>query len=427
MKVLLLGSGGREHALAWKIAQSSILDELYIAPGNAGTRQFGKNIPISPIDFDAVKLFVLENSIEMVVVGPEEPLVLGIYDFFIADPDLYKIPVIGPSKYGAQLEGSKDFAKAFMNRHSIPTAKYATFTIDNLEEGLLFLKNMKSPYVLKADGLAAGKGVLIIHDLDEAQSELKSMLQHEKFGEASKKVVIEQFLDGIELSVFIVTDGHSFKLLPEAKDYKRIGEGDTGPNTGGMGAISPVPFADAAFMDKVHNRIIVPTVKGLKSEGIVYKGFVFFGLICVKGDPYVIEYNCRMGDPETEVVIPRLKSDILDLFEGIASNTLSERDIQFIDKSAATVMMVAGGYPDVYEKGKQIYGLNSVVDSLVFHAGTIADGPSVLTSGGRVLAVTSYGKNIEVAIEKAYEAVSKISFEGAYYRKDLGQDVLSQK
>ena len=427
MRVLLLGSGGREHALAWKISQSSILDQLFIAPGNAGTRQFGKNIPLSPIDFIAVKNFVLENNIDMVVVGPEEPLVLGIYDFFIADPDLYKIPVIGPSKYGAQLEGSKDFAKAFMNRHSIPTAKYATFTIDNLEEGLLFLKNMKSPYVLKADGLAAGKGVLIIHDLDEAQAELKSMLQHEKFGEASKKVVIEQFLDGIELSVFIVTDGHSFKLLPEAKDYKRIGEGDTGPNTGGMGAISPVPFADAAFMDKVHNRIIVPTVKGLKSEGIVYKGFVFFGLICVKGDPYVIEYNCRMGDPETEVVIPRLKSDILDLFEGIASNTLSERDIQFIDKSAATVMMVAGGYPDVYEKGKQIYGLNSVVDSLVFHAGTIADGPSVLTSGGRVLAVTSYGKNIEVAIEKAYEAVSKISFEGAYYRKDLGQDVLSQK
>ncbi|MCX6195965.1 MAG: phosphoribosylamine--glycine ligase, partial [Flavobacteriia bacterium] len=416
MRVLLLGSGGREHALAWKISQSSILDQLFIAPGNAGTRQFGKNIPLSPIDFIAVKSFVLENNIDMVVVGPEEPLVLGIYDFFVGDAELYKIPVIGPSKFGAQLEGSKDFAKAFMNRHSIPTAKYATFTIENLEEGLTFLKNMKSPYVLKADGLAAGKGVLIIHDLDEAQAELKSMLQHEKFGEASKKVVIEQFLDGIELSVFIVTDGHSFKLLPEAKDYKRIGEGDTGPNTGGMGAISPVPFADAAFMDKVHNRIIVPTVKGLKSEGIVYKGFVFFGLICVKGDPYVIEYNCRMGDPETEVVIPRLKSDILDLFEGIASNTLSERDIQFIDKSAATVMMVAGGYPDVYEKGKQIYGLNSVVDSLVFHAGTIADGPSVLTSGGRVLAVTSYGKNIEVAIEKAYEAVSKISFEGAYYR-----------
>ncbi len=424
MKVLLLGSGGREHALAWKIAQSSILDELFIAPGNAGTRQFGKNVPISPIDFNAIKQFVLDNNIEMVVVGPEEPLVLGIYDFFIADSQISKIPVIGPSKFGAQLEGSKDFAKAFMNRHSIPTAKYATFTIENLEEGLTYLKNMKSPYVLKADGLAAGKGVLIINDLDEAQAEFKSMLQHEKFGEASRKVVIEQFLDGIELSVFIVTDGHSFKLLPEAKDYKRIGAGDTGPNTGGMGAISPVPFADAAFMDKVHNRIIVPTVKGLKSEGIIYKGFVFFGLICIKGDPYVIEYNCRMGDPETEVVIPRLKSDILDLFEGIASNTLSERDIQFIDKSAATVMMVSGGYPDVYEKGKQIYGLNSIVDSLVFHAGTIADGPSFLTAGGRVLAVTSYGKNIETAIEKSYEAVSKISFEGAYYRKDLGQDVL---
>ncbi len=389
MKVLLLGSGGREHALAWKIAQSSILDELFIAPGNAGTRQFGKNVPISPIDFHAIKQFVLDNNIEMVVVGPEEPLVLGIYDFFNADHQISKIPVIGPSKFGAQLEGSKDFAKAFMNRHSIPTAKYATFTIENLEEGLTYLKNMKSPYVLKADGLAAGKGVLIINDLDEAQAEFTSMLQHEKFGEASRKVVIEQFLDGIELSVFIVTDGNSFKLLPEAKDYKRIGEGDTGPNTGGMGAISPVPFADAAFMDKVHNRIIVPTVKGLKSEGIIYKGFVFFGLICVKGDPYVIEYNCRMGDPETEVVIPRLKSDILDLFEGIASNTLSERDIQFIDKSAATVMMVSGGYPDVYEKGKQIYGLNSIADSLVFHAGTIADGPSVLTAGGRVLAVTS--------------------------------------
>lgn len=424
MRVLLLGSGGREHALAWKIAQSSILDELYIAPGNAGTRQFGKNVPISPLDFPAIKQFVLEKTIEMVVVGPEEPLVQGIYDFFIEDSQISKIPVIGPSKFGAQLEGSKDFAKSFMNRHSIPTAKHATFTIENIEDGLTFLKNIKSPYVLKADGLAAGKGVLILNDLDEAQAELKSMLQNEKFGEASKKVVIEQFLDGIELSVFIVTDGHSFKLLPEAKDYKRIGEGDTGPNTGGMGAISPVPFADAAFMDKVHNRIIVPTVKGLKSEGIVYKGFIFFGLICVKGDPYVIEYNCRMGDPETEVVIPRLRSDILDLFEGIATNTLSERDIQFIDKSAATVMMVSGGYPDVYEKGKPIYGLNSVVDSLVFHAATIADGPSVLTAGGRVLAVTSYGKNIEIAIEKSYEAVSRISFEGAYYRKDLGQDVL---
>ena len=424
MKVLLLGSGGREHALAWKIAQSSILDELFIAPGNAGTKQHGKNIAISPTDFEAVKQFVLENAIEMVVVGPEEPLVNGIYDFFITDEKLRKIQVIGPSKFGAQLEGSKDFAKAFMARHKIPTAKYATFTVDSLEAGYEFLKNMKPPYVLKADGLAAGKGVLIINDLKEAQSELKSMLEHQKFGDASSKVVIEQFLDGIELSVFVITDGESFKLLPEAKDYKRIGEGDTGLNTGGMGAISPVPFADAAFMDKVHNRIIVPTVKGLKSEGISYKGFIFFGLINVKGDPYVIEYNCRMGDPETEVVIPRLKSDILDLFEGVATNTLSERDIQFIDKSAATIMMVSGGYPEAYEKGKSIYGLNTVAESLVFHAGTSSDGPSILTAGGRVLAVTSYGKNIDSALEKSYESISKISFENAYYRKDIGHDLI---
>ena len=424
MKVLLLGSGGREHALAWKIAQSSILDELFIAPGNAGTKQHGKNVAISPTDFEAVKQFVLENAIEMVVVGPEEPLVNGIYDFFITDEKLRKIPVIGPSKFGAQLEGSKDFAKAFMARHKIPTAKYATFTVDSLEAGYEFLKNMKPPYVLKADGLAAGKGVLIINDLKEAQSELKSMLEHQKFGDASSKVVIEQFLDGIELSVFVITDGESFKLLPEAKDYKRIGEGDTGLNTGGMGAISPVPFADAAFMDKVHNRIIVPTVKGLKSEGISYKGFIFFGLINVKGDPYVIEYNCRMGDPETEVVIPRLKSDILDLFEGVATNTLSERDIQFIDKSAATIMMVSGGYPEAYEKGKSIYGLNTVAESLVFHAGTSSDGPSILTAGGRVLAVTSYGKNIDSALEKSYESISKISFENAYYRKDIGHDLI---
>jgi phosphoribosylamine--glycine ligase len=424
MKVLLLGSGGREHALAWKIAQSSILDELYIAPGNAGTRQHGKNIAISPTDFEAIKIFVLENSIEMVIVGPEEPLVNGIYDFFQADEKLKRVPVIGPSKFGAQLEGSKDFAKAFMARHKIPTAKYATFTNETLNEGLDFLQSMKPPYVLKADGLAAGKGVLILKDLSEAKSELKSMLKYQKFGDASNKVVIEQFLDGIELSVFVVTDGESFKLLPEAKDYKRIGEGDTGLNTGGMGAISPVPFADSGFMDKVHNRIIVPTVKGLKSEGISYKGFIFFGLINVKGDPYVIEYNCRMGDPETEVVIPRLKSDILDLFEGVATNTLSERDIQFTDKSAATVMMVSGGYPEDYEKGKSIYGLNTIAESIVFHAGTSADGPSILSSGGRVLAVTSYGKNIETAVEKSYESISKIKFEGAYFRKDIGQDVI---
>jgi phosphoribosylamine---glycine ligase len=424
MKVLLLGSGGREHALAWKIAQSSILDELFIAPGNAGTKKHGKNVDLSPTDFDAIKEFVITQQIDMVIVGPEEPLVNGIYDFFQADEQLKKVGIIGPSKFGAQLEGSKDFAKAFMARHAIPTAKYGTFTAETIAQGLSFLEAMKGPYVLKADGLAAGKGVLILSDLDEAKAELKSMLLDEKFGAASSKVVIEQFLDGIELSVFVLTDGESFKLLPEAKDYKRIGEGDTGLNTGGMGAISPVPFADASFMDKVHNRIIVPTIKGLKTEKITYKGFVFFGLISVKGDPYVIEYNCRMGDPETEVVIPRLKSDILDLFEGVASNTLSERDIQFIDKSAATVMMVSGGYPGDYEKGKSIFGLNGIVDSIVFHAGTSADGPSVLTAGGRVLAVTSYGKNLELALEKSYDSISKINFDGAYYRKDIGQDVL---
>ena len=424
MRILLLGSGGREHALAWKISQSSMLDELFIAPGNAGTRNHGKNLSFSPSDFEAVKKHVLEYSIDLVVVGPEEPLVLGIYDFFLKDSELRKIPVIGPSKQGAQLEGSKDFAKQFMSRHNIPTAKYATFTQESLNEGLKFLDNMKGPYVLKADGLAAGKGVLIIKELEEAKSELASMLNHSKFGDASKKVVIEQFLTGIELSVFVLTDGESFKLLPEAKDYKRIGEGDTGLNTGGMGAISPVPFADAAFMDKVHNRIIVPTIKGLKQEMIPYKGFIFFGLINVKGDPYVIEYNCRMGDPETEVVIPRLKSDILDLFEGVATNTLSERDIEFYDKSAATVMMVSGGYPEAYEKGKNIYGLNAIVESLVFHAGTSSDGPSVLTDGGRVVAITSYGRNLDAALEKTYDSISKISFEGAYYRKDLGFDVL---
>jgi phosphoribosylamine--glycine ligase len=424
MKVLLLGSGGREHALAWKIAQSSILDELFIAPGNAGTKKHGKNVDLSPTDFDGIKDFVNAHQIDMVIVGPEEPLVNGIYDYFQADEQLKKVGIIGPSKFGAQLEGSKDFAKAFMARHAIPTAKYGTFTAETITQGLSFLDSMKGPYVLKADGLAAGKGVLILSDLDEAKSELKSMLLDEKFGAASSKVVIEQFLDGIELSVFVLTDGESFKLLPEAKDYKRIGEGDTGLNTGGMGAISPVPFADASFMDKVHNRIIVPTIKGLKSEKITYKGFVFFGLISVKGDPYVIEYNCRMGDPETEVVIPRLKSDILDLFEGVASNTLSERDIQFIDKSAATVMMVSGGYPGDYEKGKPIFGLNSIVDSIVFHAGTSADGPSVLTAGGRVLAVTSYGKNLGVALDKSYDSISKITFDGAFYRKDIGQDVL---
>ncbi len=424
MRVLLLGSGGREHAIAWKIAQSSILDELFIAPGNAGTKKHGKNLDVKLNDFAAIKNLVLQHQIEMVVVGPEEPLVLGIYDFFKQDPELRSVSVIGPSKEGAQLEGSKDFAKAFMSRHRIPTAKYGTFEAKTLNEGLRFLDNMKGPYVLKADGLAAGKGVLIISDLDEAKHELEEMLVGEKFGAASNKVVIEQFLDGIELSVFAITDGESFKLLPEAKDYKRIGEGDTGLNTGGMGAISPVPFADAAFMDKVLNRVVIPTIKGLKSENITYNGFVFFGLINVKGDPYVIEYNCRMGDPETEVVMPRIKSDILDLFEGVATHTLSERDIQFHDKSAATVMMVAGGYPGSYNKGETIYGLNSITESIVFHAGTLSDGPSVVSNGGRVLAVTSYGKNLQSALDRSYESIAKISFQDAYFRKDIGKDVL---
>lgn len=426
MRVLLLGSGGREHAIAWKISQSSILDELFIAPGNAGTKKLGKNINIQANDFESIKNVVLQNQINMVVVGPEEPLVMGIYDFFKNDVQLKNISIIGPSKEGAQLEGSKDFAKAFMSRHRIPTAKYATFDANTLTEGLRFLDAMKGPYVLKADGLAAGKGVLIIDDLDQAKKELEEMLLGSKFGQASSRVVIEQFLDGIELSVFAITDGESFKLLPEAKDYKRIGEGDTGLNTGGMGAISPVPFADAAFMDKVLNRIVIPTIKGLKAENITYEGFVFFGLINVKGDPYVIEYNCRMGDPETEVVMPRIKSDILDLFEGVATHTLSERDIQFHDKSAATIMMVAGGYPEAYNKGETIYGLNSITESLVFHAATLSDGPSVVSNGGRVIAITSYGKNLQMALERSYESISKISFQDAYYRTDIGKDVLDK-
>lgn len=424
MRILLLGSGGREHALAWKIAQSSMLEELFIAPGNAGTRQHGKNVNVDPLNFEQVKTFVLENNIELVLVGPEEPLVNGIHDFFLADEQLCKIAVVGPGKVGAQLEGSKDFAKQFMQRHNIPTAKYATFTKDTLENGYRFLEGTKAPYVLKADGLAAGKGVVILEDLQEAKDELKSMLADAKFGEASSRVVIEQFLKGIELSVFVITDGDSYKILPEAKDYKRIGEGDTGLNTGGMGAVSPVPFADNTFKDKIENQIIIPTIKGLKAEKILYKGFIFFGLINVKGEPYVIEYNCRMGDPETEVVIPRLRSDLLDLLEGVATNTLSERDIQFTEQCAATVMMVSGGYPETYQKGKQIFGINAVTESIVFHAGTSADGPSITSAGGRVLAVTSYGKNLEAALRRSYESIGKIEFDKAYYRKDIGFDVV---
>lgn len=423
MRVLLLGSGGREHAIAWKLAQSSQLEELFIAPGNAGTRQHGKNVDMSATDFHAIREFVLQHNISIVVVGPEDPLVNGIVDYFKADADVNHIPVIGPSKFAAQLEGSKDFAKEFMMRHNIPTAKYATFTKDTLENGYAFLENMKAPYVLKADGLAAGKGVLILNDLPAAKKELKSMLADAKFGDASSRVVIEQFLSGIECSVFVITDGDSYKILPEAKDYKRIGEGDTGLNTGGMGAVSPVPFCDKTFMDKIENQIIIPTVKGLKSEQIEYKGFIFFGLINVKGEPFVIEYNCRMGDPETEVVMPRLKSDLLDLLDGVATNTLSECDIQFDERSACTVMMVAGGYPEEYAKGKPISGLGSVTDSIVFHAGTKSDGPVAVTNGGRVLAVTSYGKNLEIALGRSYESIQKISYEGAYYRKDIGFDV----
>ncbi len=424
MRVLLLGSGGREHALSWKISESSILEELFIAPGNAGTKNHGKNINLSVNDFEGIKSFVIENAIDIVVVGPEDPLVNGIADFFEADEALAKVAVVGPNKEAAQLEGSKDFAKEFMRRHNIPTAKYATFTKDTLEAGYAFLDVMKSPYVLKADGLAAGKGVLILEDLDEAKAELKNMLADAKFGEASSRVVIEQFLDGVELSCFVITDGDAYKILPEAKDYKRIGEGDKGLNTGGMGAVSPVPFANPTFLDKIKNQVIIPTVKGLKADGIKYKGFIFFGLINVKNEPYVIEYNCRMGDPETEVVIPRLKSDILDLFEGVATNTLSERDVQFDERSASTVMMVSGGYPEKYQKGKQIFGLNSITDSIVFHAGTTPDGPVVSTSGGRVLAVTSYGKDLKTALKKSYESVGKIEFENAFFRRDIGHDVL---
>ena len=424
MRVLLLGSGGREHALSWKISESSILEELFIAPGNAGTKNHGKNINLSVNDFEGIKSFIIENAIDIVVVGPEDPLVNGIADFFEADEALAKVAVVGPNKEAAQLEGSKDFAKEFMRRHNIPTAKYATFTKDTLEAGYAVLDAMKSPYVLKADGLAAGKGVLILEDLDEAKAELKNMLADAKFGEASSRVVIEQFLDGVELSCFVITDGDAYKILPEAKDYKRIGEGDKGLNTGGMGAVSPVPFANPTFLDKIKNQVIIPTVKGLKADGIKYKGFIFFGLINVKNEPYVIEYNCRMGDPETEVVIPRLKSDILDLFEGVATNTLSERDVQFDERSASTVMMVSGGYPEKYQKGKQIFGLNSITDSIVFHAGTTPDGPVVSTSGGRVLAVTSYGKDLKTALKKSYESVGKIEFENAFFRRDIGHDVL---
>ena len=423
MTILLLGSGGREHALAFKMLQSSKCSQLFVAPGNAGTASIATNVDLSVTDFESIKTFCLLNKVEMVVVGPEDPLVLGIYDFFKNNESLKHIPVIGPSKTGAQLEGSKEFAKEFLVRHNIPTAGYASFTAETVEKGCSFLETLQSPYVLKADGLAAGKGVLIIQDLEEAKIELRNMLVHQKFGDASAKVVIEEFLDGIELSCFVLTDGKNYKILPTAKDYKRIGEGDTGLNTGGMGAISPVPFADAVLLEKIETRIVKPTIKGLQKDRIEYKGFVFIGLINVKGEPIVIEYNVRMGDPETEVVIPRLKTDLVELFQAVANQTLDKIELEVDSQCAATIMLVSGGYPEDFEKGFEISGLEEIQDSLVFHAGTKWVDNNVVSNGGRVLAITSFGDNFEQATKKSYQNIKKLHFNRMNFRKDIGFDL----
>ena len=424
MNILILGSGGREHAFALKLTESNKVDQLFVAPGNAGTEKIATNININLTDFEAVKKIVLENNIKMVVVGPEVPLVAGIHDFFLADNELKEIPVIGPKKDGALLEGSKDFSKQFMQKHGVPTAKYKSFTKENLEDGFAFLETLAPPFVLKADGLAAGKGVLILNSLEEAKTELEDMVSNEKFGKASTTVVIEEFLKGIELSVFVLTDGKSYKILPSAKDYKRIGEGDTGLNTGGMGAISPVPFADDAFLNKVEELVVKPTIAGLQKDGIDYRGFIFIGLMNDNGNPSVVEYNVRMGDPETEVVLPRIESDLFDLFEGVAHQNLHEKSYVVTNKTATTIMLVSGGYPEAYQKNKEITGFENIEESIVFHAGTSIKDSKVVTNGGRVMAITSLGNTIEEALDKSYRSIHKIHFDKMNFRKDIGFDLI---